>query len=114
MKIRNNRQKKQSTFLKKNDQLQFILIVKNFIDIMRNDSLKKYIDMLINLLRIRNKNIINDIHDIIKIKKRFVFDIFKKSNLNFHRFYNISNIIRIIYIVSNIKKMSNVKYINFF
>ena len=81
---------------------------------MQNDSLKKYIEMLINLLRIRNKNVIDNIHDIMKIKKRFVFDTFKKSNLNFYRFYNISNIVRIIYIVSNVKKMSNVKYINCF
>ena len=70
--------------------------------------------MLIDLLQMRKKNVINNIHDMMKVKKRFEFDTFKKSNLNFHRFYNISNIVRIIHIVSNIKKMLNMKYINFF
>ena len=69
---------------------------------------------MIDLLRMRNKNVINNIHDIMKIKKRFVFDTFKKSNVKFYCFYNILNIVRIIHIVSNIEKMLNVKYINFF
>ena len=69
-----NENSKQSTkkiidvFEKKINQLQFILIVKNLIDVMRKNSSKKYIEMLIDLLRIRNKNVIDDIHDIIKIK----------------------------------------------
>ena len=99
---------------KKIDQLQFILIVKNLKNVIQKDSSKKYTEILIDLLRMRNKDAIDDIHGMMKIEKRFVFDTFKESNVEFHRFYNISSIVRTIHVVSNIEKMSNVKYINSF
>ena len=81
---------------------------------MRKKISKKYVEMLIDLLRMRNENAVDEIHDMIEIKKRFVFDTIRTSNLKSHRFYNISNIVRSIHVVSNIEKTSHVEYINFF
>ena len=50
------------------NQLQFVIIVKNLTIHNRKKENKKYIDILIQLLRIRNKITINFIHNLMKIE----------------------------------------------
>lgn len=91
------------------DQIQIILIVKNSKTNF-NQTLN-YCEVLMNLLKIRNKKISNEISDMIELQFWFKQTAFCVRTFDFKKFYSINAILRNAHIILNDK---NNYYVNNF
>ena len=105
---------------KLSDKLLFIILIVNFKRLISQTSAhkkkyKKYIKILIKLLRFKMKKIFHKIHDMIEVD----FYSFKKSKtqrqLKFRRIFKMINILKNVYIVLDFmisNKYNSILYIN--
>ena len=94
------------------EQLQLVIIVLNRKRHDRKSKPLRYIDAMIELLKMRNKNVIDIIHDMIEMKKWSKSTNACSRDLTNRRFYILTSIIRSAHVISEAESSSHVDYIN--
>jgi hypothetical protein len=83
------------------EQIQVILTIENSRRVINQTKLNIYFEVLLNLMRSRNKNISNEIFDMIELQSSSK-KIFKNSRrFETKRFYDMSSILRNAHVISN-------------
>jgi hypothetical protein len=96
---------KQTSFDALNDklikQIQVILTIENSRKIINQTKSNIYIEILLNLMQSRNKDISNEIFDMIELQSWFKKTFKNLRKLDVKRFYDMSSILRNVHVISN-------------
>jgi len=85
-------------------QLQIIITVRDSLHQDDNEKSVQYLKTLIELLKLKNNEVFDALHDMIKVKQWLKNTVKKSRYLECRRFYNMSTILRSAHLISTESK----------